>query len=615
MGAISDDQLYAELSKGISMMNIQVLDSSLVDKIAAGEVLERPAQLVKELVENSLDAGARMVEVEVGLNGREIRVTDDGSGIPSHQLSLALSRHATSKIRSAEDLFRLKSFGFRGEALSSVASVSRFSITSRTGEDERGTRLESVFGSEQKAEQVSSSVGTTILVSDLFENVPARLKFLKSDSSEIQHIKLCLKSFSLSRPDVSFRFLLRGNLEFFLEATEDINRRVEEVLNIAPLFETKNHENNIDVYAHFAAPNQTLRQNKGIWIFVQGRWIQDRAIAAAVMEGYRNLLMHGEYPYCVVKINMPPDQVDVNVHPTKSQVRFVNSSDVFRAVVHALRSGLEKTPWLAHSPLSSSKPSEVGDGLPTLESFTQTYFEQPSFSQTQYPKKNFSVQEPSSSYSANYKTEFPDHFPSMGDLKAAAFLWGDLQVIGQVAQTYIVAQSPVDFYLVDQHAAHERVVFERLMESWNNKRFSIQNFLMPLSVDFSESEVELLMTQKDAIAELGIEIEQLGPQTVGVLSCPEFIKESAVAQALHRFVGQLVQSGGSFALESAVADVFASMSCHSVVRAGQTLSVDEMSSLLKQMDEFPFSSFCPHGRPVFVKKSFAQIDREFGRTL
>lgn len=596
-------------------MSIQVLSSSVIDKIAAGEVLERPAQLVKELVENSIDAEAKEVQVEISSGGRQILVKDDGKGIPAGEMELALQRHATSKIQKVEDLFALSSFGFRGEALSSAGSVSHLVMTSRPSGQEMGHQLNVEFGKVKSQKDLSASFGSEIQVSQLFDNVPARKKFLKSDGAEVGQIKLSLKSFGLAHPQVTFRVSLEGNLLWYWDKTESHLQRVQDVLGLDELYFVQGEESGISVRAFYGAPNKTLRQNRGLWLFVQGRWVQDRSLAAAIMESYRSLLMHGEYPHCVLFVDLPSSDVDVNVHPTKSQVRFAQGSDVFRAVVHTLRKGLETTPWLKKNEGLGTLPhwedkNEEREIIQNPSSFSQMTFLDREIKKTSLQSKQFALKSPAQDYKI-----------SIEDLKQAAppaeidFQWGRLQVLGQLAQTYILAQSENEFYLVDQHAAHERVVYERLMKNWKQGQFVRQSYLIPLTLDFSNEEVEVLLGQKEELEKMGISIEQAGPETLAVTSAPEIIKDSAVAKALSLFSEQIRQNGGSFAVENVIGEVFASMSCHSVVRAGQALSADEMKSLLVQMDEFPFSSFCPHGRPVFVKKTLYQIDREFGRIV
>ncbi len=589
-------------------MEIQVLDSSVIDKIAAGEVLERPAQLVKELVENSLDAGATSIEVDISSGASQITVKDNGSGIPPKDLELALTRHATSKIRKVEDLFELYSFGFRGEALSSAASVSRLTLTSRTKDHTTGFRIESEFGKLSPKVEVSSPVGSEIVVRQLFDNVPARKKFLKSDTSEVSQIKQVLKSFGMVHPKVDFRVTKEGELLFYWQKDQDSLQRVKDILSVDDLFIAHGEENGIKCQAFFGAPNQTLRQNKGIWLFVQGRSIQDRSLVAAIMESYRNLLMHGEYPHCVLFLELNPSDVDVNVHPAKSQVRFQKPSEVFRAVVHTLRDALQTTPWL-QTPKIELKSVSYND----QSAHSQMTFLDRELKKTQLAKKEFILRD--SETRALELSEPALAQPQFQPQSQPQFQWSSLQVIGQMARTYIVAQTESEFYLVDQHAAHERVMFERLMRDWKNGRFVTQNFLIPLTLDFSEEEVEVLLQQGLELEKMGVIIERAGPSTLAVVSVPEMIKESGVAKALQIFASQLSQHGGGFAVESAIGDIFASMACHSVIRAGQSLSEPEMKSLLQQMDEFPFSSFCPHGRPVYVKKSLYQIEKDFGRIV
>ncbi len=593
-------------------MSIQVLSSAVIDKIAAGEVLERPAQLIKELVENSLDAGADEVEIDVSEDALSVIVKDNGCGIAKDEMPIALSRHATSKIQNVEDLFALSSYGFRGEALSSAAAVSRLSLTSRTKEMKFGSRLTSNYGVLDPQEEISAGYGCEIQVSGLFENVPARKKFLKSAQSELSQIKLCVKSFAMARPDVTFKLTRAGEILFFWSQTDSQLQRVKDILGLDELFQASAHEFGIQVDAFYAAPNVTLRQNRGLWIFTQGRWIQDRALGAAVMEAYRNLLMHGEYPHCCLFLKLNPEDVDVNVHPTKSQVRFANPSQVFRAVVHTLRESLQKTPWLKQQKFESlSEPSWSQAAHYESQKADQMTFLDRELKKTQIRQKDFVLRDSSPLESTSQP------IPTMNDLRQARedFSWQNLQVIGQMAQTYILAQSDSEFYLVDQHAAHERVVFERLMRAWKEGRFVQQRYLIPLTLDFSGDDVENLILYKADLEKMGVEIEQAGPETVAINAVPEMISESGIAKALRKFADQLQRFAGGFAVETAIADIFASMSCHSVVRAGQSLSENEMKGLLEQMDEFPFSSFCPHGRPVYVKKSFYQIEKEFGRIV
>jgi DNA mismatch repair protein MutL len=341
---------------------------------------------------------------------------------------------------------------------------------------------------------------------------------------------------------------------------------------------------------------------------VQGRWIQDRSLSVAVLEGYRNLLMHGEYPTAVVRITMPPTDVDVNVHPTKAQVKFHNPQKIFRVVAHTVRTVLEKAPWLVEERTSSPSLPEFTNSETAEESNHR--FVGAEFTRVQYSGKIFPLTEVRASLASFSSPEAPATVSSPD-----VFKWADLQVIGQLNHTYIVAQSQNSFYLIDQHASHERVVFEQLRRSFAAGRMEMQELLIPLLFDFNAVEIEALLLQREAIEKLGVRIERMGPESLGVQAIPSLIKESAVAAALKSLAHSLVDTLQSSALESAFMDVFATMACHTVVRAGQSLSLEQMHLILQQMDEFPLSSFCPHGRPVSIRRKFSEIDREFGRIV
>lgn len=615
-------------------MSIRVLAPDVVDKIAAGEVLERPANLVKELIENSLDAGADSIEVEFDNGGREVSVYDNGSGIEGDELALALKRHATSKISSSDDIYRLHSFGFRGEALASVAAVSKLTLTSRRRGSAQAYRVVSDFGaiggtgaSVNPAVEVSAREGTEIRVSQLFENVPARLRFMKSEASEHGQIKTTLKALALANEGVAFRARSRGELVFHWPKGQDLRERAQQILQVKKLYPGSLEMGGMSAEVLVSSPQDTMNVNRNMWFFVQGRWIQDRSLSAAVMEAYRNTLMHGEYPSVMVRLTLPPEEVDVNVHPTKAQVKFRDAQSVFRLVCRAIREVLEKAPWLEvqmpsvgsgayagiqpsisasapSSPLTGTGQASAGMDMHSPDT-SSLKFEAPEFDRTQYSTKAFplaQVREVVRTYVAPKDT-------------AAVFKWADLQVIGQMNHTYIVAQSADAFYLVDQHAAHERVVFERLMDSFRKGHIDVQNLLLPMVFDLSAEEVEALVAHQFTIAKMGLSIERMGPESVAVQSIPSMVSESSVSEALQKLAFEIMDHGDSLAWEKVVADIFASMACHSVIRAGQSQSVEQMKSLLQQMDDFPLSSFCPHGRPVFVKRTFPEVEREFGRIV
>lgn len=584
---------------------IQVLSSEIINQIAAGEVVERPSHLVKELLENSLDAGSDQITVEIAEGGRFIRVLDNGSGILSGDLDKALQRHATSKITKTDDLWNLHTFGFRGEALASAAAVSRMTLKSFEKNEKKASQIESKFGVLSEIKPSSQAVGTEIKIEDLFENVPARLKFLKSESSEAGQIKSVIKALALAQHQVEFKLINNGELQLFYPKRTSRIERVQDVLEKKTFFETQSANANFKCHIVFSSPHEVAKTSKQIWIFAQNRWVQDRALQTAVMDAYRSLLMHGEYPYVVLWLDCKPDEIDVNIHPTKSQIKFQDSSSAFRTVHSALRHALEKAPWITSYSGDVSSNKTFQPEVPNLK------FHDQSFEQTQFKNKDFGFSIDSLSQ-LKVNTDFSnERLETKIDPKPG--YWSSLQVIGQANLTYIVTQKQDRLVFVDQHAAHERVVYESLMQSWKNKSFQIQNYLFPLAIDLSEDKVEVLLKNKDEIQKLGFEIEQLGPEAIGIKSAPNLIKDAGLPVVFEKMALDLLQNGGSFAIEKKISDLFATMACHSVIRAGQSLSHAEMQELLKSMDQFALSSFCPHGRPVSVEKTFTELEKLFGR--
>ncbi len=608
-------------------MLIKRLDSEVINQIAAGEVVERPSHLVKEIVENSLDAGSTQIEVEYDQGGRHVRVTDNGSGINQADLALALARHATSKISKADDLWNLHSFGFRGEALASIAAVSRVEIVSRVA-GAQAFKVSAEFGTQTEVEPSGGNQGTTITIRDLFENVPARLKFLKSESAEHSQIKNVLKALALIHPNVEFRLRSGDKAVGVFQRTESWAQRASQVLEQSELFESKNEFSGIKVEAVFASPENVSGQTRNIWVFVQNRWVQDRSLQAAILDAYRSLLMHGEYPIVAVRVTAPTDEIDVNIHPTKSQVKFRDAQAAFRAVHRCLREGLEKAPWIigkAEGLASAARSASVQNAMQSYLETQQANFgsSEPAFVRTQFKgREDFNVSSPSDIVSAaagipSY-ADFVRHAnpimtpsPSENDAK----YWANLHVIGQAQLTYIVTQTDDRIVFVDQHAAHERVAFERLMKAWRDSKIEAQDFLIPITINLSGDQAEALLTLKDDLARAGIIIDALGPEAIAIRSGPTLITETALVRSLQKLAQEVSERGGSYAFEKKISDLFATMACHSVVRAGQSMSADQMRALLSQMDEFPLSSFCPHGRPVSVEYPIYQLEKDFGRIV
>lgn len=610
------------------MSKIHLLPPDVINQIAAGEVVERPAHLVKELIENSLDAGSTSIHVQISSGGREVIISDDGVGINQADLKTALLRHATSKINKSEDLWNLVSYGFRGEALASISSVCEMKIISKSVDENEAASITCEFGRMSSPTLAHRLQGTEIRIHKLFENVPARLKFLKSNSAEVAQIKTVFKALSLAYPNVEFKLLVESELIYFYPKNQSAKERAQTVLDISDLFESTAHRDGYVTTSYYASPHQVAKTSKNIWIFAQGRWIQDRSLQAAVMEAYRNLLMHGEFPFVVIFLKCPTDQIDVNISPTKSQVKFQDPSLAFRSVQASLRDGLETAPWIRNHIQASVDQKKIQHSQEVVQSSyevpqTSYQFQDQSFHQTSYKTKNDQSENHFFSRSEkNFqeKTLIRDTVSNLAALKVSeddlkTKYWGQFQVIGQLNLTYIVCQKEDRLILVDQHAAHERVGFERLMNKWKGGDLDLQSFLFPLSIDLTEEKCEVLIRKQNDLMKMGLEIEQLGPMTIGVKSAPSILKESGIAQALVKMADQIFDHGDSFEFEKFIGDIFATMACHSVVRAGQSLSLNEMIELLKAMDEFPLSSFCPHGRPVSIEMTFTEIEKKFGRLV
>jgi DNA mismatch repair protein MutL len=614
-------------------LSIQVLSSEIINQIAAGEVVERPSHLVKELLENSLDAGSDKIVIEVSEGGRNIRVTDNGSGILAEDLEKALQRHATSKITKTDDLWNLHTFGFRGEALASAAAVSKLTLSSVDQSQKKPSQIQSNFGTVSAVKPSSQSAGTDIKIEDLFENVPARLKFLKSETSEITQIKSVVKALALAHHQVEFKLISNGELQLYYNKRQNKLDRVADVLEKKNLFEVEGKLNGFKCHLVFSSPHEVAKTSKQIWIFAQSRWIQDRALQVAIQDAYRSLLMHGEYPYVALWIECAPDAIDVNIHPTKSQIKFQDPSGAFKAVQNTLRAALERAPWLGQhqagpqstaasnyatgfnsdTGLSAAKSADYSQNFNREPAHQNLRFEDTSFNKTQFKSKELMPQmQDYAELRVDFSATGSQIFPKVSE-EAPVGVWSSLQVIGQANLTYIVCQKAGSMVFVDQHAAHERVVYESLMKAWKEKKFEVQSYLFPLAIDLSDDKVEALIKHQDEIQSMGFEIEQLGPQSVGIKSAPSLIKDSGLPLVFEKMAQDILQNGGSFAIEKKISDLFATMACHSVIRAGQSLSVSEMQELLKSMDQFALSSFCPHGRPVSVEKTFNELEKLFGR--
>ena len=575
-------------------MVIRILPPEIASQIAAGEVVERPASVVKELLENSLDAGARDISITVKGAGRQsIEVADDGSGIPVEELSLAVSRHATSKLHRAEDLFQISSLGFRGEALASIGSVSRLTITSSANDSRTGGRIRVEGGQVETVQPVGAPKGTVVRVEELFFNVPARLKFLKSDITERRHIDDLVTRYALAYPMVRFRLLQDGRE--VLHTSGNGNRR--EVL--AALYGVDIARQMLEVLADydkikvtgFISPISLTRSNRReITFFVNGRWIQDGALTSALMQAYHTMLMVGRYPLAALFLDLPAQMVDVNVHPAKAEVRFREKDQVFSGVQRAVRRAL-----LAYTPVPEL--SEHLDWAQGREKRSQ-------FDALDWGSFNEGQREMSSETGA---TSQPPTFQPSTPLQGVPLL----RLVGQVASAYLVAEGPDGLYLVDQHAAHERVLFERFLAQRVGTNPS-QTLLQPVPVDFPPAGARLLGEQLPILRHLGFEVEEFGSNTFLVRAIPALLSGSDPKEALRVLVEEFEEDETPLGNEIE-AKVIARVCKRAAVKAGQNLSPEEQKALLRDLEACQSPRTCPHGRPTMIHLSVDLLERQFGR--
>jgi len=598
-------------------MPIRLLSSEVASQIAAGEVIERPASVVKELLENSLDAGARAITIAIEEAGRKlIEIADDGAGIPSAELELAVSRHATSKLVRSDDLFSISTLGFRGEALASIGSVSRTSLTSRVKDETEGARLKVEGGNAGKLAKVGATVGTTVRVEDLFYNVPARLKFLKSDVTERRAIDSLVTRYALAYPDK--RFKLSEGKNVTLQTSGDGDRRAI----LAALYGVDVAKQMLEITAEeegyrltgFISPTSLTRSNrKEITFFINGRWVHEISLSTALLQAYHTLLMVGRYPMTALFLEIHPEEVDVNVHPAKAEVRFRNQDKVFSFVQRSARKAL-----LAYSPVPNVAPSLWGTTRTKPSESRSTvgldwaigHDEQlPALSKVE-GSVNRDLRLETGPQTQITNSQLPPSEPRPPTSQFAAIPL--LRLIGQIGATYLVAEGPDGLYLIDQHAAHERVLFEKLMAQHEMKRIPSQSLLTPVVVTLPPQSANLLITQLPVLQHFGFDVEEFGPNTFQVRAMPALFTGSDPSAALRALVEDFEEDEAP--LQNEIEKKLAGRVCKRMaVKAGQALSNEEQRALLTDLEACDSPRTCPHGRPTMIHLSVDLLERQFGR--
>ena len=586
---------------------IHQLPSQLINQIAAGEVVERPASVIKELVENSLDARARRIEVEVAQGGvKRMRVRDDGQGIAREDLALALSRHATSKVAVLEDLERIGTLGFRGEALPSIASIARLTLTSREASAEQAWQLS---GGESEPRPAAHPAGTTVEVLDLFYNTPARRKFLKTEKTEFRHVEQLLRRLALAHFDVSFSLKHNGREVFTLRQADEPRAREARV---AELLGQPFVDNSVRV-EHAAAglglrgwvglPTFSRSQGDMQHFYVNGRMVRDRLVTHAVRQAYQDVLYHGRHPAYLLYLEIDPRLVDVNVHPTKHEVRFRDSRLVHDFLFRTL-----------HQVLAEVRPgAQAGESAVVTRVAAASKTETPA---TQ-PFLDLPVRESPAAYAASVAWQRP---PDRGRSRAESASGYDTEAlpplgyaIAQLHGVYVLAQNQQGLVIVDMHAAHERITYERLKKAVDEQGIRSQPLLVPVSLKVSEREADLCQESRPFLEELGLEVDRLDKDTLVVRALPALL-EGADAEALLRdLLADLVTHGQSDRLRSAINEVLSTMACHGSVRANRRLGLEEMNALLRDIERTERSGQCNHGRPTWTQLDMAELDKLFLR--
>ncbi|MCB9564386.1 MAG: DNA mismatch repair endonuclease MutL [Kofleriaceae bacterium] len=652
---------------------IEVLPDPVIDQIAAGEVVERPASVVKELVENALDAGARTITVDVEAGGRAlIRVADDGVGMAPDDAGRALLRHATSKLRAVDDLWTIGTMGFRGEALPSIASVSRLTLTTRRRDDLAATRIEVEAGRVVDVTEAGAPPGTTVEVRDLLHNVPARLKFLKGEATESSHVTEAVSRLAMTHPHVHFRLRHGGRTVVDCTPAAPVGdvadgiglERARALLGgrlAERLHAVTGEEGGVRVIALLGAPSLAQSTSRGVQLYVGRRFVRDRGLLHAVTMGFGELVPRGRYPVAIVMVDVDrdgPQRVDVNVHPQKLEVRFSDAGAVQAAVRHVVRRGVAAAPWLGEAagaaPVQMHAVASMGPPLDAparperasdlagryARDTTRALFPMGGLARpSQQERLPVPVRAAEGSGPSRWVAEVRARMAARGAAAAEAEataasgatasapsgdagelvaatpapeFFGRLRYLGQLDRTFLVCEAAGELVLIDQHAAHERVEFQRLRERTTGNDIPVQRLLFPQTLEVTTEQAAVVEDAADVLASVGFEVEPFGGGTVAVKAVPAGLRHEP-SGVLRELLADLADHGGSRAVEERFDHVLATVACHSVVRAGDLLSPREAEALLASMDGVDFRAHCPHGRPVLLRMAVSEIARRLGR--
>jgi len=585
-------------------MQIRQLPDYLVNQIAAGEVIERPAAAVKELVENAIDAGATQIDIDLRHGGKSlIRIKDNGHGMTANDLKLATERHATSKLPN-DDLVNINHLGFRGEALPSIGSVSRLKIQSKTANDDEAWEIKVEGGTKHKPSPATPFNGTIIEVVDLFYATPARLKFLKSDRAEYGAVRETILRIAMAFPNVGIKLSHEGAVKLNLAATDQKNR-------IAGILGKEFKENSVGVYGErdtmtltgfTSLPTLNRASNQHQYLFVNGRPVKDKMILGCVRAAYMDVLHSGRHPLTALFLEIPPEEVDVNVHPAKTEVRFRDAASVRSLLIGALKQALHKGGMTTSSTLATQTFSRMQGGSPAPYMPRQNYNSQ----LTETAQEFYMPLEPSGRIEQHAHEEIQEtgqaHNYPLGAARA------------QIHENYIIAQSEEGLVIVDQHAAHERLVYEKLKNQMDAGKIISQGLLVPEIIDLTENEISELLSNHETLNQFGIELEAFGTDSISVQSLPALLGDKVDIKKLIRdIIDEITEHGTAEKLQKTLFEKLSSAACHGSIRSGRRLNAEEMNALLRQMEETPNSGHCNHGRPTYITLNLVDIEKLFGR--
>jgi len=596
------------------MPAIRLLPDLLINQIAAGEVIERPAAALKELLENSLDAGATDIAVQLEGGGiKLLRVRDNGKGIARDELPLALMRHATSKIASLDDLQQVASMGFRGEALASMAAVAHLSLTSRTASETHGWKVEAMDGHISEPVPASHPQGTSIELRELYFNTPARRKFLKSEATEFAWCEEAFKRIALSRPDVVFSLQHNGKTILLLPA-QPLSARISAILGVefgAAAVTVERQAADLSLQGLAALPAYSRGSRDAQYFFVNGRFVRDKVASHALRQAYQDILHHQRHPAFVLFLDMPPQQVDVNVHPAKSEVRFRESQGIHQFIFHTLQQALA-VPARGQDTRAPTAQQPVSF-IPTQQNMRLGVAER----EAAYRLWEVQTDNPTPLNSPLSGGTTPPPLTRGGREGFAFSASPDEAPLGfalaQLSGTYILAQNAQGLIVVDMHAAHERIVYERLKTSLDSEQLATQPLLIPVSFHASAPEVATVETEQEALHTLGFDIAPLSPDTLAVRAMPVMLKQSEAEAAARDVIDELGEFGASRVLTERRNELLATLACHGAVRANRILSITEMNALLREMEQTERSGQCNHGRPTWFQLSLNDLDKMFMR--